>query len=57
MRCKGDLKRGIAPFSADHDEQIRAAIRSWRYTPFLVDRQAVAVCTPAIFIYLQSPPL
>jgi hypothetical protein len=32
---------------------IRAAIRGWRYAPFLVDGQAAAVCTHMTFIYSQ----
>lgn len=37
-----------------YDDKIRAAIRGWRYEPFLVDGQPSRVCTHTTVIYSQS---
>jgi len=35
----------------DYDARIEAAIRDWRFKPYELDGEAIAVCTSATFIY------
>ena len=38
---------------AKYDVTILNGMRQWVYTPYLVDGEAVPVCTPVTFIYSQ----
>jgi hypothetical protein len=39
-----------------YDTKIQVGIRQWRYKPFMVNGQPVAVCTAVTFIYSQALP-
>jgi len=39
---------------ARYDARLIAAMKQWRYSPYLVDDQPVPVCTAVTFIYSQS---
>jgi hypothetical protein len=40
-----------------YDDEIRARMKEWRYSPFKVDGRAVPVCTSVTFIYNQGAPI
>lgn len=40
---------------ASYDRKITAGIRTWKYAPYLLDNEAVPMCTAVTFIYSQRP--
>ena len=40
--------------SAEYDAKIMTTMRTWRYSPYLVDGEAVPVCTPVTFVYRRT---
>ena len=36
-----------------YDADLASTIRAWRYSPYMVDGVALAVCTRVIFVYSQ----
>jgi hypothetical protein len=44
---------GVAPY----DRRIITAIHDWRYSPFMINNQPIAVCTMVRFIYTQKSPV
>jgi hypothetical protein len=42
---------------ASYDARILATIRTWRYSPYMINDEPVPVCTAVTFIYTQSSAL
>lgn len=38
-----------------YDAKISSTMKTWRYSPYLIDGVAKAVCTAVTFIYTQAP--